>query len=309
MEEVYLGIDMGGTQIKMGLVNGMGELLGTEMLPAKSDLSMPVRLEELVEDINRILHDKFKLLGIGIAFPGIVDYINNRILSKYVKYTDAENTDLNSWAKKNWNVPLVLENDARAALMGEWQYGAGKGNDNLLMVTLGTGMGSAVLIEGKLLRGKNFIAGNLGGHMSIDFEGDKCNCGNIGCVETAGSTWALSHNLKKLHNYKNSSLSALTTIGYKDIFSHASKGDEIAKKLKKRSLEAWSAGIINLLHAYDPEKLIIGGGIMKSKSEIIPFIRKRVNERSWLPEDGVMITTANQTKYAGILGVCFLLKN
>lgn len=308
MEEVYLGIDMGGTQIKMGLVNVKGELLETEMLPAKSDLSMLVRLEELVKDINKILHDNFKLLGIGIAFPGIVDYINNRILSKYVKYTDAENTDLNSWARKNWNVPIVVENDARAALMGEWQYGAGKGNDNLLMVTLGTGMGSAVLIEGELLRGSNFLAGNLGGHMSIDFEGDKCNCGNTGCVETAGSTWALSANLRKFENYLSSSLHSLQSIGYKDIFRHASQGDSIAIQLKERSLEAWSAGIINLLHAYDPEKLIIGGGVMKSKKEIIPFIQKRINERSWLPEDGVIITTAEQTKYAGILGVCYLLK-
>ena len=126
--------------------------------------------------------------------------------------------DLNLWAKTNWNVPVVIENDARAALIGEWQYGAGKGSDNILMVTLGTGMGSAVLIEGKLLRGRNFLAGNLGGHMSIDFEGDECNCGNIGCVETAGSTWALSKNLKKIENYKSSQLYNLSSFGFKDVF-------------------------------------------------------------------------------------------
>ncbi len=300
---------MGGTRIKLGLLNEDGDLLDTEMLPAKSDKTMEVRLGELVEDINRILCDKYKLLGIGIAFPGIVDHTHNRILSEYVKYADAHTTDLNLWAEVNWKVPLVIENDARAALIGEWQYGAGKGSNNIIMVTLGTGMGSAVLIEGKLLRGRNFLAGNLGGHMSIDFKGDECNCGNTGCVETVGSTWALTKNLVKIENYKSSRLYSLTSLGFKDVFELASEGDEVAKKLKNKSLEAWSAGIINLLHAYDPELLIIGGGIMKSKKDIIPFIKKRINERSWLPEDAVKITTANQTKYAGILGACHLLKN
>ncbi len=309
MKKVYLGIDMGGTRIKLGLLDETGNLLESETLPAKSGRTMEVRLRELVEDINGILGDKYKLIGIGVAFPGIVDHTNNKILSEYVKYADAHKTDLNRWAKTNWDVRLVLENDARAALIGEWQYGAGKGRNNILMVTLGTGMGSAVLIDGKLLRGRNFLAGNLGGHMSIDFEGDECNCGNTGCVETAGSTWALTKNLAKIENYKSSRLYSLSSFGFKDVFELALDGDEIAGKLKNRSLEAWSAGIINLLHAYDPELLIIGGGIMKSKKDIIPFIKKRINERSWLPENAVKITTANQTKYAGILGACHLLKN
>jgi len=298
---------MGGTQIKLGLVDIEGNLLETEMLPAKSDLSMKERLDELVSDIDRKIAN-YKLLGIGIAFPGIVDIKSNRIISKYVKYTDAHKVDLNSWAKSNWNVPVTIENDARAALIGEWQYGSGKGCDSILMVTLGTGMGSAVLIEGKLLRGRNFLAGNLGGHMSIDFEGDLCNCGNVGCVETSASTWALPKNLKKIENYKSSQLSKMSSFGYKDIFDLAAKGDTAAEKLKNRSLEGWSSGIINLLHAYDPELLILGGGIMKSKQEIIPFIQNRINERSWLPENSIKITTANQTKYAGILGACYLSK-
>ncbi|MDR5589054.1 ROK family protein [Christiangramia sp. SM2212] len=307
MKEVFLGLDMGGTQIKLGLVDREGNLMETEMFPAKSDLTIQDRLDELVSDIDLKIAN-YKLLGIGIAFPGIVDNQKNKIVSKYVKYTDAHKADLNSWAGSHWNVPVTLENDARAALIGEWQYGSGKGSNNIVMVTLGTGMGSAVLIEGKLLRGRNFLAGNLGGHMSINFEGDECNCGNVGCVETAASTWALPKNLRKIENYEKSELSKMSSFEYKDIFELASKGDIAAEKLKSKSLEAWSSGIINLLHAYDPELLIIGGGIMKSKNEIIPFFEKRINERSWLPKDSIRIETANQTKYAGILGVCYLSK-
>src|SRR5699024_3396254 len=120
--------------------------------------------------IKGLLEDDFLLGGIGISFPGIVDHINKKIISRYVKYRDAHKVDLRRWLEKNdWNdVPLVLENDARSALIGEWQYGAGKGWNNTLMVTLGTGMGSAVLINGELFRGANFLGGSLGGHMTID---------------------------------------------------------------------------------------------------------------------------------------------
>lgn len=305
--DINLGIDMGGTRIKMALVQENGELVRVETLAARADLTMEQRLEELVADIDLLLGNEYRLSGIGISFPGIVDFPNRRILSKYVKYPGAHDTDLEAWAQRHWQVPLLIENDARAALVGEWQYGAGQDSDNLLMVTLGTGMGSAVLVDGQLLRGRNHLAGNLGGHMSIDFEGDLCNCGNRGCVETAGSTWALRKNLEKIAGYQSSKLAMEDNLNFMSVFESAALGDPVAKELKERSLEAWSAGIINLLHAYDPEKVIIGGGIMQSKDEIIPYIDQRVKERSWLPEEGVTILAANQTKFAGILGICYLL--
>ena len=308
LKEVFLGVDMGGTRIKMALLDQQGEIEQATILDAKAESSMEHRLEELVADINQLLGLDFSLKGIGIAFPGIIDFKNKQILSKYVKYPDAHKADIRGWAEKHWQVPLLLENDARAALVGEWQHGAGKGYDNLLMVTLGTGMGSAVLLDGQLLRGRNYLAGNLGGHMSIDFEGDQCNCGNKGCVETAGSTWALSKNLEKIPDYQDSSLFKAKDLSFKNIFTAAAQGDTTAEALKLKSMEAWSAAIINLLHAYDPDKLILGGGIMESKAEIIPFIEKRIRERSWLPETGIQITAAVQTKYAGLQGMWQLFK-
>jgi len=212
---------MGGTRIKMALVQEDGELVRVETLDARADLNMEQRLEELVEDIDLLLGNEYQLAGIGISFPGIVDFPNRRIISKYVKYPEAHNTDLEAWAQRHWQVPLVVENDARAALVGEWQYGAGQDTDNLLMVTLGTGMGSAVLIDGQLLRGRNYLAGNLGGHMSIDFEGDDCNCGNRGCVETAGSTWALGKNLEKIAGYQSSKLATGEPLCVKSVFESA----------------------------------------------------------------------------------------
>ena len=299
---------MGGTRIKMALLENDGEIVRAETLDAQAKMSMELRLEDLVTDVNQLVGSNLRLKGIGIAFPGIIDFKNKQILSEYVKYPDAHKANIQGWAAKHWNVPLLIENDARAALIGEWQHGSGQACDNLLMVTLGTGMGSAVLINGQVLRGRNYLAGNLGGHMSIDFEGDLCNCGNKGCVETAGSTWALKRNLEKIPGYKKSILSKEDTLDFKNVFTAAAQGDAIAEALKLKSLEAWSAAIINLLHAYDPDKLILGGGIMESKAEIIPFIEKRVQEHSWLPERGIEIAAAVQTKYAGLQGMCYLLK-
>jgi glucokinase len=308
LKEVFLGIDMGGTRIKMALLDQHGEIVRATILDAKAHMSMEYRLEELVADINQLKRADYVLKGIGIAFPGIIDFKNKQIISRYVKYPNAHTADICGWAEKHWQVPLLIENDARAALVGEWQHGAGKGYNNLLMVTLGTGMGSAVLLEGHLLRGRNYLAGNLGGHMSIDFEGEFCNCGNKGCVETAGSTWALSKNLEKIPDYQDSSLFKAKDLSFKNIFTAAAQGDTTAEALKLKSMEAWSAAIINLLHAYDPDKLILGGGIMESKAEIIPFIEKRIRERSWLPETGIQITAAVQTKYAGLQGMWQLFK-
>jgi glucokinase len=107
---------------------------------------------------------KEDVLGIGFSFAGLVDSVANRILSTNQKYDDGPETDLVGWAREKWNWPLFALNDARMALLGEWQHGAGKGCTDLVMITLGTGIGSAVLVGEELLKGKHFQAGNLGGH-------------------------------------------------------------------------------------------------------------------------------------------------
>ncbi|MGB8706108.1 MAG: ROK family protein [Gillisia sp.] len=306
MQKVSLGIDMGGTRIKMGLVNVNGEILKTHSLPADSKTSLKKRLEDLKIEINTLLENDFSLGGIGVAFPGIVNHENKKILSEYVKYPDAHLVDLEGWAEHNWGVPLILENDARAALVGEWQYGAGKGTADLVMVTLGTGVGSAVLLDEKILRGRNFLAGNLGGHMSVNMYGDICNCGNIGCLESESSTWALEK-VKTSPNYESSTLKNHDRLNFEKIFLEAENGDKLAGSIKENSLRAWGVGIINLIHAFDPERVIVGGGIMKSKNEILPYLRKMVEKHSWVPGGNIDIVAAEQTQYAGILGMCFLL--
>lgn len=305
--EVCIGIDMGGTMIKIGVVNE-GKLIAIKKFDASSHLSLKERLHEIEIEVDKLLvENNCTAMGIGLAFPGIVDSDKMKILSKYVKYSDASALDLKQWAREKWNVPLALENDARAALIGEWQYGAGRGANNLVLITLGTGVGSAVLIEGKLLKGRNYLAGNLGGHMTINMNGSLCNCGNVGCLETEASSWALNEKVKATPGFNQSRLANEAEINFYTLFDIARQGDQMAVNIRNQCLQAWSLGIINLIHAYDPDRLIVGGGIMKSKDEIIPVIEKMIDQHAWSPTGSIKIVAADQVEFAGILGVSYLM--
>lgn len=302
-----IGIDMGGTRIKIGLANN-GEILASTVIQSAAHVSLEERLQEIGSEVDRLLaKTQCQPLGVGIAFPGIVDTVENRILSKYVKFPDAQRVDLSEWARKRWQVPFALENDARAALVGEWQFGAGKGCDNLVLITLGTGVGSAALINGKLLHGKHYLAGSLGGHMSINLRGDVCNCGNLGCVESEASTWALQKIALRDPDFYGSALSREPEINFSIVFSHAKSGDRVALNIQEHALKAWSLAIINLIHAYDPERVVVGGGIMNSKDLIIPYVEKMIKKDTWINDHVIELAPAEQVEYAGILGMCHLI--
>jgi glucokinase len=305
--KVGIGVDMGGTRIKIGLVDA-GKIIAAESIPAAAEVSLAQRLEEIAVEVNRLLAaNNCSAKGIGIAFPGIVDSTRKKILSKYVKYPDARQIDLEAWAQKKWGIPLAAENDARAALVGEWQYGAGRDCNDLVLITLGTGVGSAALVEGKILRGKHHLAGNLGGHLSINFQGEQCNCGHIGCVESEASTWALRKNVMRSADFKSSALSVEKEIDFNTVFRCAAAGDKLAGEIREHCLKVWSFAIMNLILSYDPERVVIGGGIMKSKDLIIPHVKEMIKNDNWINDNHIDLVAAEQVEYAGILGMYYLI--
>nr|WP_295922969.1 ROK family protein [uncultured Dyadobacter sp.] len=307
MKNITIGVDFGGTRIKLGLVSE-GKVLADRNIDAASGSTFEERLKDIVGEIKGLLvSDDYRLTGIGFAFPGIVNAYTGAILSRYVKYPGAEQIDLNAWADAQFGVPIVIENDARAALIGEWKQGAGVGSSDLVLVTLGTGVGTGVLVHGAPLRGKHFIGGNLGGHTTINFEGNVCNCGNIGCVESESSTWVLTQIAQNSPGFRQSKLATLEVIDFKHLFQLSEEGDLLAMKLKDRCLSVWALCVINLIHAYDPEKVIFGGGIMKSSHIILPYIRQMIDKHAWINSTDVELVVASQPEHAGILGVCELL--
>ncbi|MDR1782977.1 MAG: ROK family protein [Dysgonamonadaceae bacterium] len=293
-----IGIDMGGTRLKIGLFD-KSVLIRQTVVDAASKRSFEETIKTLNGEMEKLLKSASvkDISGIGMSVPGIVDTENNRIISINEKYKEAEDFDFNGWADGIWHCRLVTENDARAALVGEWQRGSGKGVDNIVMMTLGTGIGGAALINGKLLYGKHFQAGCLGGHFTVDYKGKICNCGNKGCAESIASGWALSD---KTGNEMTD---------YKTLCESCQNGNTEAQQILDASAEVWGACAVNLIHAFDPEMLIVGGGIMKSSEMILPRIREWVEKYAWTPWGKIEVRKSSLEDSAALFGINYLLLN
>lgn len=305
-----IAIDMGGTRVKTGLVNN-GKIEHFATASIDSSIGMHAYLPLIAERIATIKANAGAgiLEGVAMSFPGIVDTVANKVICAGGKYEDASGLALAEWVGQQAGLPFKIENDARCACLGEWKYGAGKGCSNMVMSTLGTGVGSGAIVDGHLLTGKHFQAGILGGHSIIDYmeKDSKCSCGKYGCVESLASTWKVKRMATEHPLYKNSSLRKAETIDMKTIFELAGS-DELAGLLQKHCLEAWGAGLVNLVHAYDPEVVVVGGGIMHSKDVIVPYFIKLIQERAWCPSGFPEIKSAIYPDTAGLLGAALLFE-
>ena len=312
MNDFFVGIDLGGTRVKLGLITD-DKLVDKKIIPAQPKQGLAASLPAVKNHIDSLLQtnsvDKESFKGIGFGFPGLVDPKANRILSTNAKYDDALSIHLDEWVTQNWNVDFFMDNDARLAAVAEWKFGAGKDTNDLVAITIGTGIGTSVITEGKLLRGKHFQAGCLGGHISAIYDGRKCTCGNIGCVEAYASTWSIKERIEQHAGFKESSLSSIPVIDFESLFNEADKGDSLAIEFKNDCINLWSAAIVNLIHAYDPEVVVIGGGVMQRHDELIPLIKEKVYKHAWTPWGKVDIRPSQLLSDAGIYGAVYCLQH
>lgn len=311
MKEYSIGIDLGGTRVKIGVVED-GKVAAKKLLAANSANELTANLPFIEAEITKLLSQQdmsiASLNGVGLAFPGIVNPKTKTILSNNKKYDDALDIDLEAWAKEHWGVPFFLDNDARMAAVSEWKFGAGRDTDNLVVMTIGTGIGTSAIVEGKVLRGKHFQAGCLGGHFTIKYNGRKCTCGNLGCVEAYGSAWSLKEIVTEAGENDDRAI-AEEINNFAPLFDYCKKGNAFALRIRQKYFDAWAAGIINLIHAYDPEVVVLGGGVMNSQEDIIPYITEKVQKYAWCPWGKVQIRPTKLLSDAGILGVVYCLQN
>ncbi len=301
-----IAVDLGGTKTKAGIVKN-SKLIGRNEFTAKSSGSLLSYLSFVKRNLLLLCEksntDPADLNGIGIASTGIIDNKKNRVLSVNKKYPDATQIDFSQWADEELGLPLILENDANAAMLGEWRYGEAKSTDNCIMLTLGTGIGSSVICNGHPLRGKHFQAGILGGHFIVNYNGRKCTCRGKGCVEAEASTWALPDIVRNDPEFNKSILSNLPVIDYKELFSAAEKKDKLSVKIRDNSMLVWAACTVSLIHAYDPEIVVFGGGIMKSAHIILPYITSYVEKHAWVKKGQVKIVKAKHIEDAALFGL------
>lgn len=297
--------------MKIGVVRD-GRVLAQTTEPANSQAGLAPGLPALKSAWRKLLGE-LKLAagdcaGLSVAFPSLVDVESGRVLAEYGKYADAMGLDLRAWARREFGLPLAIENDARMALVGEWKYGAGRGSDNVVMITLGTGLGTSAVIEGRLLRGRHGQAGVLGGHSTVRYGGRDCSCGNIGCAEAEASTAFLRDLAVGLPEWPTSSLGSCATLNYQEVFQQAAAGDLCALKLRDHSLRVWATLAVNLIHAYDPEIVILGGGIMAAGDVILPAIGDYVRRHAHTPWGRVRVVAGELGDNAALAAGEWLLR-
>jgi glucokinase len=304
-----IGIDLGGSHASIAVVSN-DKMLASHQVPLDSAQPLRPVLSIFAAEIRKLLEELHlsasECAGVALGFCGLADARIGRVLSTNKKYEDAPSIDFNEWCSQEFGLRFGIENDARMALLGERHAGAGRGCDNLVMITLGTGIGGAAMIEGMLLRGKHAQAGCLGGHLPAKVGGRQCTCGAIGCVEAEASGWALPLLAREWKGFSASKLAA-HEIDFKTLFELADAGDRAAAEIREYCLKVWATGAVGLIHAYDPERLVIGGGVMRSAAVILPYVQTYVNEHAWTPWGKVQVVAAQLGNDAGLFGAIPLL--
>lgn len=304
---MYLAIDFGGTNIKTGVFSD-GELTMFLSIPSHSDQGIARALERVKEALEeRGIRDS-EIKKAGIAIPGIVDPVRKRLLSVNHKFDDAVAFHFEAWFREYYHCPLVMENDANAALYGEITGGCATGVKNAVLMTLGTGIGTAVVLDGHLLRGAHYQAGILGGHLIVDLDGKACSCGGKGCLETLAGSRELEQEIPLMEGYRGSVLAAEGQSDIKSLIDGVRAEDAFCKKVFEQMMDIYGMGVTNLIRAYDPATVILSGGVMQSADVIVPALKRRVDHGPWMPWGKVDWRVAKNPDRSVLLGLYAWMK-
>jgi glucokinase len=334
--DIVIGIDIGGTLVRVGAVDTQGKLLALRESPIEARRGPQAGLERIAALIEELLHEEAvagaagttKLLGIGIGCTGPVDPVKGIVNNPYTLPT-WENVPLSPWLERRFSVPVRLENDADAAALGEYWQGAGIGVNRLYAITLGTGIGTALITDGKIYRGVDGCHPE-GGHHVIDPSGPSCYCGAHGCWESLASGSAIAR-LARQAVESTLDLDGDYTDGYSPgpagampdtsisntepelINAHlvaemALKGDPLAMEVMEKAAYHFSLGVVNIVMLFSPEMIVLSGGVMKSAELFLPALREAMQRHSVVvPADKVHIRQAQLGSYAGVYGGAYTI--
>lgn len=306
---MLIGIDLGGTNIAAGLVTNEGELVFKKSLPTNAHRPA----EELIKDIY-LLIDELRnstdepVEAVGIGIPGLVNKDMSVVLAcanlhwNHVRLMDG---------LKNLNLPIAIDNDANVAAYAEYKIGSLKGVSNSIMVTLGTGVGSGIIIEDREVRGGHGIGTELG-HMIIGDNFYDCNCGSNGCLETFASATAIIKYAKHLIETTElpSKLRGLERITAKDVIDLSKENDVIAIQTFERFIKYLARGIVNILLILDPKRIALGGGVSGAGDYLLNRLTKEIDKQYFLSEfSSTEIVISELGNDAGIIGAALLAKD
>jgi len=346
---LVLGVDLGGTHIRTAVLQGsklhsrVSLLSGETPTPERILPRVYGAIQQALDEAHITLD---QIAGIGVATPGP---LNNRtgVIYSPPNLPGWDNIPLRDLIQQHFNRPIFIENDAHTAGLGEYMFGAGRGSRHMVYLTVSTGIGGGVIIDGKILEGANGTAGELG-HMTIDWKGERCNCGNIGCLEYLASGTAIARLANEaiaagqgadLLAFASTMLEHIATVpdpaalptldpntqpldeydelsgeeeplfvNARTVARAAEAGIPLARAIITQAAEALGVGLVNIIHIYNPDMIILGGGVMQMGRMLMEPALRIVQERAMkVPRDAVRIGLSQLTRNAGLVGAGALI--
>ncbi len=294
---MFLGIDWGGTYIKAGLVNSQGKILKKEVFSSQSFKRRKVLLDTIESLVNKLERRRIQAIGIGV--PGIIASESGWIY--YLPNISGwRNFPLKGVLEKRLRLPVFVDNDANTFALAEAHFGAAKNAKHAIFLTLGTGLGGAVLIDGKVLEGRT-SASELG-HVPVSLEKRKCACGGNGCIET----FVGSHRLLEKYNKLRGQKPEIKDV--KQIYQKALQGEKEALIVWREFSYALGVFLSGMVNVFNPERIVLGGGVAGAFKLFKPLLWKVIKTQSMWPQiKGLKIVKA-KLEYAGIIGAALLAK-
>lgn len=304
--ESVIAIDLGGTKIEAALVAPTGEIGVRQRIPTRAEEGPARVVDRLWSAIDGLLGKAqvrgHQLRGICVGAAGPID-MEKGLVTTAPNLPGWQSVPLRTMVRERYQTDAFLINDAKAAALGEHRFGAAKGVDNFVCVTLGTGIGGGIFINGHLYLGESGAAGEIG-HMTVDIYGPKCVCGNVGCWECLASGTAMEREMKRrLAQGEPSSLSGASGIAAPQIAAAARQGDPLALEVLKWCAGNVGVGLVNLVNIFNPRMIVIGGGLAKIGAPLLEPAVQLVRSRAFpLHAQAVSIVPSALGDDMGILG-------
>lgn len=315
-EKHYLGIDIGGTSVKYGLITETGSLIKKAAFSVDFDGYETPILQTVLKHAEEFC--KEPITAIGVSATGQIDSKEGKVIGAAGHIPNYIGSEIKKELESRFHVPVFVANDANCALLGECWLGAARGCEDVVMVTLGTGVGGGILTGGHLLTGNRGLGGEIG-HIIIKEDGGMCTCGNRGCLEECASTKALVQDVRETVTQGLIS-KAFFGLGQGDDVSKID-GKKIFDRIRddivtpeherlKIQVDAWedhiASGIVSLIHIFEPEKVLIGGGVSAAGSCFMIPLKEKIMKRI-MPRfgDGLLIETAELENDAGLIGAVY----
>lgn len=308
-----IGIDLGGTKIAFGLVDEEGRVLELLRYETEATGGYSMVLEQLARGVRQLESEgSCAIAGIGIGVAGQVDRQTGAV--RFAPNLDWHDVPLRADLEEECGIRVAVTNDVRAALWGEWLYGAGRGAQDLICIFVGTGVGGGIVSEGRVIEGCSNTAGEIG-HMTVDLHGPECSCGNKGCMEALAGGWAIAQRTREKISahpvaggiIRDMAGGRLEDITARTLVQAYYRGDPLAREIMDGVADALAAGTATLVNALNPCRIIFGGGVIEGMPELVTRIEDEVRRRA-LPSATAQleVSLSKLGKEAGIIGAAAL---